>query len=161
MNIKVSVVLLHFLTITVPISQYAAKSFSVLASDIEVNETQSKIRKISTIMTTATIVSDTCNDRFCYSPTNETSATAATATTTNKSKEFAPSYREYDRLKSTSILYGVVKTAAQRSQMNDKCYRELNQIYDGIHRKEIWAIKGKTNVISLKCQTTLGTWFIQ
>ncbi|XP_055322371.1 O-acyltransferase like protein-like [Sitodiplosis mosellana] len=141
MNIKVSVVLLHFLTITVPISQYAAKSFSVLASDIEVNETQSKIRKISTIMTTATIVSETnvCNDRFCYSPTNETTAT--TATTTNKSKEFAPSYKEYDRLKSTSILYGVVKTAAQRSQANDICYRELNQIYDGIHRKEIWAIK--------------------
>lgn len=161
MNIKVSVVLLHFLTITVPISQYAAKSFSVLASDIEVNETQSKIRKISTIMTTATIVSETCNDRFCYSPTNETTAQAATATV-NKSKEFAPSYREYDRLKSTSILYGVIKTAAQRSQMDDKCYRELNQIYDGIHRKEIWAIKGKTknSVISQKCQTTLGT-FIQ
>lgn len=142
MNIKVSVVLLHFLTITVPISQYTAKSFSVLASDIEVNETQSKIRKISTIMTTATIVSETCNDRFCYSPTNETTATT---TTTNKSKEFAPSYKEYDRLKSTSILYGVVKIAAQRSQAEtatDKCYRELNQVYDGIHRKEIWAIKG-------------------
>lgn len=132
MNFKVSVILLYIFATTVPISQYFVKSLSAVASTIDANETQSKIRKISTITTTATIVSETCNDRFCYSVMNET---------TNSFKEFAPSFKEYDRLKSTSILYGVVKIATARQQAN-KCYRELNQIYDGIHRKEIWAIKG-------------------
>lgn len=131
MNFKVSIVLLH-LTVTIPMIQY---SYSVSANNHDANETQSKIRKISTIMTTSTIVSETCNDRFCYNSTNE-------ITLNNKSKEFAPSYKEYDRLKSTSILYGVVKIASQRPQTS-KCYRELNHIYDSIHRKEIWAIKGK------------------
>lgn len=133
MNFKVSVILLHIFTITVPISE-----LSVLANDINTNETQSKIRKISTITTTATIVSETCNDRFCYNQMNETTTTPSS----NKSNEFAPSYKEYDQLKSTSILYGIVKIASKRPQ-TDKCYRELNQIYDGIHRKEIWAIKGR------------------
>lgn len=132
MNFNVTIFLLYIFTITVPISQYFVKSLSVLASTIDVNETQSKIRKISTITTTSTIVSETCNDRFCYSLINDT---------TNNFKEFAPSFKDYDRLKSTSILYGVVKTASQRPQTN-KCSRELGLIYNGIHRKEIWAIKG-------------------
>lgn len=135
MNFKVSVVLLHFFTVTVPIGQYSMKPFSVLADTLDANETQSKIRNISTMMTTATIVSETCNDRFCYNSTNET-------TTNDMSKEFAPSYKEYGRLKSTSILYGVVSIASKRPQTN-KCYQELNRIYDGIHRKEIWAMKGR------------------
>lgn len=130
MNFNISITLLYVFAITVSISQYF--SLGVLASTIDVNETQSKIRKISTITTTSTIVSETCNDRFCYSLINDT---------TNNFKEFAPSFKDYDRLKSTSILYGVVKIASQRSQTT-KCYRELSHIYNGIHRKEIWAIKG-------------------
>lgn len=132
MGFKTSIVLLHFLMITVPIGQYSEKIFSVRASNIDVNETQSKIRKITTITTaTATIVSDTCNDRFCYSPTNETAI----------GRETMPSYKEYDQLKTTSILYGLAKMATERVQQN-QCSRELTKIYDGIHRKEIWAIKG-------------------
>lgn len=138
MNFKLSILLLHCFTVTVPISRYAVKPLTATATSIDANETQSKIRKISKITTTATIVSETCINRFCYNPLNETAAT----TTNNISKEFAPSYKVYDRLKSTSILYGIVKIASQRPQTN-KCYRELNQIYSGIHRKEIWAMKGK------------------
>lgn len=128
MNLKISIVVLYILTATVSIRQLSA-------SNIDTNETQSKIGKISTITTASTIVSDTCNDRFCYGPMNET-------TNNNNVQAIAPSYKEYDRLKSTSILYGIVKIASDRPQVN-KCYRELHQIYDGIHRKEIWAIKGK------------------
>lgn len=126
MNLKISVILLYIFTTMVSIRQLSA-------SNIDTNETQSKIGKISTITTASTIVSETCNDRFCYGPLNET---------VNNVQAIAPSYKEYDRLKSTSILYGIVKIASERPQVN-KCYRELQQIYDGIHRKEIWAIKGK------------------
>ncbi|XP_055312462.1 O-acyltransferase like protein-like [Sitodiplosis mosellana] len=55
--------------------------------------------------------------------------------------EFVASHNEFDRLKSTSILYGVVDIASNRPQATHQCHRELKQIYDGIHRKEIWAIK--------------------
>lgn len=127
MNLKIFIVLLHCLFMTIPLSQ------NVLANTLDVNETQSKIRKISTITTTSTIVSETCNDRFCHSPINDTA---------NGSDAVAPSYKEYDQLKTTSILYGVARIATQQPQPN-QCYKELNQIYAGIHRKEIWAIKGK------------------
>ncbi|KAL7051333.1 hypothetical protein ACKWTF_004432 [Chironomus riparius] len=50
-------------------------------------------------------------------------------------------YSSYaDRLKHTSILYGLVKLA-QENELNQKCYNEIMQIYDGINRKEIWAMK--------------------
>lgn len=133
MGFKLSIVLLHFLMITVPIGHHSERLFSVRASNIDLNETQSKIRKIATITTaTATIVSDTCNDRFCYSPTNETAI----------GRETMPSYKEYDQLKTTSILYGLAKMATERGQQH-QCARDLKKIYDGIHRKEIWAIKGR------------------
>lgn len=127
MNLKITIALLHCLVIAIAFGQH------VSATTFDVNETQSKIRKISTITTTSTIVSETCNDRFCYTPINDT---------TNGSDVAMPSYKEYDQLKTNSILYGVVKIAMDQSQQN-QCYKQLNQLYDGIHRKEIWAIKGK------------------
>lgn len=137
MGFKSSIVLIHFLMITVPIGQLSEGLYSVRASKIDVNETQSKIRKITTITTaTATIVSDTCNDRFCYSQTNETAI----------GRETIPSYKEYDQLKTSSILYGLAQIATERGQQQqqqqNQCSREMKKIYDGIHRKEIWAIKG-------------------
>lgn len=154
MNFKVSVVLLHSLAVILPISQYSVKPFGVLASILDANETQSKIRRISTIMTTATIVSETCNDQFCNNSINETK-------TSNNSKEYASWYKheQYDRLKSTSILYGLIKIASKRPQTN-KCYQELNQIYHGIHRKEIWAIKGNflTQTKKLVNVQSVYTW---
>lgn len=139
MTFKLCIVVIHFLMITVPIGHRSERSFTVRASNIDVNETQSKIRKITTITTaTATIVSDTCNDRFCYSPTNETAV----------GRETAPTYKEYDQLKTSSILYGLAQMAIERAQQQpqqhrNQCSRELKSFYDGIHRKEIWAIKGK------------------
>jgi hypothetical protein len=47
-----------------------------------------------------------------------------------------------DRLKYSSILYGIV-LLAQENELNQKCYNEIMQIYDGITRKEIWAIKSE------------------
>ena len=38
-------------------------------------------------------------------------------------------------------MYGLIKVAAT-SNLNIKCYNEMQYIYDAIHRKEIWAIKG-------------------
>lgn len=133
MNLNISIALLCICTITVPIRWSLAESSNVFATTIDVNDTQSKIRKTSSITTTSAVVSETCNDRFCYSPKKNI---------TNQSVETMPPYKEYDQLKTMSILYGVVKLATER-QLNTQCYRELNQIYDGIHRKEIWAIKGK------------------
>lgn len=130
MNFRVFIVLIQIFTVSI-------RQLNVLANDIKSNETQSTIHKISTITTTATIVSETCNDRFCYNEMNDT-----TTILSNQSNEFAPLYQEYDQLKSTSILYGIVKIASKRPQTT-KCYKELNQIYSGIHHKEIWAIKGR------------------
>lgn len=132
MNVNASIIWLYIFTITVSTSQYFVSTLGASASTVDANETQTKIHKISTITTTSTIVSETCNDRFCYSRINDTATNF---------KEFAPSFKEYDRLKSTSILYGVAQIATQWPQQT-KCSRELNQIYNGIHRKEIWAIKG-------------------
>jgi hypothetical protein len=52
-------------------------------------------------------------------------------------------YNAYnDRLKHISILYGVI-LVAQENELNQRCYNEIMQIYNGINHKEIWAIKGE------------------
>jgi hypothetical protein len=52
-------------------------------------------------------------------------------------------YNSYnDRLRHSSILYGIV-LLAQDNELNQKCYNEIMQIYAGIGRKEIWAIKSE------------------
>lgn len=99
MNIKFSVIVLHFFTIMVP------------------------------------IMSETYNDQFYYRTKNESTTTTAN---NRNFKEF----KTYDGLESTSVLYGVVKIASMHRQKLNQCYQELNQVYDGINRKEMWAIKG-------------------
>ena len=47
-----------------------------------------------------------------------------------------------ERLKHSSIIYGLIVTA-EENQLNQKCYNEIMQIYHGINRKEIWAMKSK------------------
>lgn len=47
-----------------------------------------------------------------------------------------------DRLKHISILYGII-LLAQENELNQRCYNEIMQIYEGINHKEIWAIKGE------------------
>lgn len=141
MNFKISVILLHLFTTTLPITQHSSNSLSVLATNVDTNDAKLKIESFSKLQTktTATIVStQTCNDRFCYKLANETTAT----TTTNTQQKRESTYREFEHLKSSSILYGILKIASEREPA-DKCYQNLIQIYNGVHRKEIWAIKGK------------------
>lgn len=58
-------------------------------------------------------------------------------------KESSSNYNAYgDRLKHLSILYGIA-LLAQENELNQRCYNEIMQIYDGINHKEIWAIKGE------------------
>lgn len=144
MNFKISVILLHLFTTTLPISQHSLNSISVLASNIDTNDTQSEIRELSAKVMTS-ILSETCSGQYCYSKMNET----ARVIDQHASKSTSSHRQHFDRLASTSILYGILKTAAeQRShQQNSKCHNELNQIYEGIHRKKIWAIKGLYDVI--------------
>lgn len=130
MNFKISVILLHLFTQTLPIKQNSTHSLTALAANIDINDTQSKIRQFSNLPTT--IVSQTCNGQFCYKMSNET--------TTNATKTQIRSFEKHDQLKSSSVLYGILKVASKR-EIGDTCYHELNQIYNGVHRREIWAIK--------------------
>lgn len=47
-----------------------------------------------------------------------------------------------ERLKHSSVIYGLIVTA-EENQLNQKCYNEIMQIYHGINRKEIWAMKSE------------------
>uniref|UniRef100_A0A182SPX9 Uncharacterized protein n=1 Tax=Anopheles maculatus TaxID=74869 RepID=A0A182SPX9_9DIPT len=44
-------------------------------------------------------------------------------------------------LKHTSVLYGLI-SIAERDELSERCYRELQRVYHGIQQKEIWAMKG-------------------
>ena len=46
------------------------------------------------------------------------------------------------RMKHSSVIYGLVSTA-EENQLNQQCYNEIMQIYHGINRKEIWAMKSE------------------
>lgn len=52
----------------------------------------------------------------------------------------------------TSILHDIAQMGTKRPQTN-KCFKELKQIYVGIHLKEEWALKGK--LINLQPQKDL------
>uniref|UniRef100_A0A182R0D9 Nose resistant-to-fluoxetine protein N-terminal domain-containing protein n=1 Tax=Anopheles farauti TaxID=69004 RepID=A0A182R0D9_9DIPT len=43
-------------------------------------------------------------------------------------------------LKHTSVLYGLI-SIAERDELSERCYRELQRVYSGIQQKEIWAMK--------------------
>lgn len=48
-----------------------------------------------------------------------------------------------ERMKHSSVIYGLV-AAAEENQLNQQCYNEIMQIYHGINRKEIWAVKSES-----------------
>lgn len=65
-------------------------------------------------------------------------------------------HHEYkNRLKHSSLIYGLLVTASE-NQLNQKCYKEIMQIYHGIHKKEIWAMKSESSVKSI-CWVNLRT----
>lgn len=47
-----------------------------------------------------------------------------------------------ERLKHSSIIYGLIVNANE-DQLNLQCFNEIMQIYHGINRKEIWAMKSE------------------
>lgn len=47
-----------------------------------------------------------------------------------------------ERLKHSSVIYGLT-LSAEENQLNQQCYNEIMQIYHGINRKEIWAMKSE------------------
>ncbi|XP_055629857.1 nose resistant to fluoxetine protein 6-like [Toxorhynchites rutilus septentrionalis] len=48
--------------------------------------------------------------------------------------------RQKEVLKHTSVIYGLI-SIAEREELSEQCYDELQQIYEGIQQKEIWALK--------------------
>lgn len=45
-----------------------------------------------------------------------------------------------ERLMHSSIVYGLI-SIVERNNINSKCFNDLMTIQDGIHKKEIWAMK--------------------
>lgn len=168
MNLKLSVILLHlFTTTTLPISHNASNSLDAFASAINDSSYRSHLHRLSTITTTATISADTCNAPHCnrllqndsesagrvqrheqYSDPIQSGKTAAdnNGTAEVMTRFFSQQYMQSDRLVSSSIIYGLLSVAAQKGERGE-CFSELNQIYEGIQRKEIWAIKGINRII--------------
>lgn len=168
MNFKLSVILLHlFTTTTLPISHNASNSLNAFATAINDSSYRSQLHRLPTITTTATISTDTCNAPHCnrllqnknnskdgertqHSEHHDKLIQSAKAAGDNNStaemmvRLFSRQHMQSDRLASSSIIYGLVSVAAQKGESN-QCFSELNQIYEGIQRKEIWAMKGMSN----------------
>lgn len=47
-----------------------------------------------------------------------------------------------ERLKYSSVIYGLLMTANE-NQLNRKCYNEIMQIFSGISKREVWAMKSE------------------
>lgn len=43
---------------------------------------------------------------------------------------------------SSSVIYGLLSIASD-TQLSERCYKHMHEIYDAIHQKETWAMKGK------------------
>lgn len=151
MNLKIYLILLHLFSSTLPISNNAGNSLNVLASTV--NDSTSPINKIS-IITTA-LKTETCNASYCYKNIDreeklkndrleliQLAKKAGENKTAKVLTNTIPVHLQRNRLISSSMIYGLLTLAGQKAERT-QCYNELGQIYDGINRKEIWAIKGK------------------
>lgn len=161
MEFKISLILLHFLFATLSIGANASNSVNAFASAINDSEYQSQMHRLPTMTTTATISADTCTAPHCDNLMRNNTESAGRAHTkhhdeliqstkavanTNSTAEvmtrlFSQQFMQSDRLISSSIIYGLLSLAAQKGD-GGQCFSELNQIYEGIQRKEIWAVKG-------------------
>lgn len=163
MNFKLSVILLHLFT-TTTISHNASNSLNATAPTINDSSYRSQLHRLPTITTTATISTEpSCNAPHCNrSVQNDTESTGrmrhnelhnelmqSTKVVANSTAEvmgrlFSQNHMQSDRLVSSSIIYGLLSVAAHKGERG-QCFSELNQIYEGVQRKEIWAIKGNIN----------------
>lgn len=156
-NLKISVILLHLFTTTLPISHNAGTSLNVFASTLN---DSSPIQKISTIAKATTRHSESCTPPYCYNLINNDTRLdetlkndrielikSAKEAGENKTMDWLanmaiPVHIQNNRLITSSMIYGLLTLAAQKPEKT-QCNSELGQIYDGINRKEIWAMKGK------------------
>lgn len=72
--------------------------------------------------------------------------------------------RHIDRLKHSSVIYGLIE-AVEENQLNQQCYKEIAQIYHGINRKEIWAMKSESGLLEIKALAAAeprkaSNWFL-
>lgn len=89
-----------------------------------------------------------CNDEECVTKTSNSIVRDHHMLIVDYMKEASSVYNAYnDRLKHISMLYGIA-LLAQENELNQRCYNEIMQIYDGINHKEIWAIKGEHSAIT-------------
>lgn len=92
------------------------------------------------------------NDKLPLKQTVSTSETITGTTTTNsgyhQSERFDDDSHTFTtniddtHWSSTSVMYGILMLAT-RDYVNEQCYSELRMIYNGIRRKDAWAIKGQ------------------
>ncbi|XP_058463284.1 nose resistant to fluoxetine protein 6-like [Malaya genurostris] len=73
----------------------------------------------------------TCTDKYCHREdlTEEPLVTGGSR-----------ALRQTEILKHTSVIYGLI-SIAEPEELSETCYSELQQIYEGIQQKEIWALK--------------------
>lgn len=150
MNWKLSLFLLHLFTTSLPSNQIAGSSLNVLASTVNDSTYSSPLHRLSSITSATTIETEKCTD--CYHlMSNDTAddaedhqlniVTSQTKSVNQVQHDLSRTSRQNKRLMSSSLIYGISNIATER-QDGEKCYSELNQIYDGINRKETWAMKG-------------------
>lgn len=170
MDLKISVILLHLFTTTLPISHHSTNSLHVLAANIngqslsvdKHNETfqqmlqqRQQIRQRTIITTTTTtITTDNCGEPYCYQVINKTNEIIKSNnpfefdTIQSSQIENSPhNLNEYqtdniNHLERSSVIFGLLKLA-KKENFNHKCFSDLQQIYNGIQHKDVWAMKGK------------------
>lgn len=148
MNFKLSVILLHLFATT-----------TLSSSHVNDSSYRSQLHRLPSMSTTATISADSsCNASHCNrSAQNESESTGSVeyhevtqstkaaagnnGTVEVMARLFSQQHVHSDRLAGSSIIYGLLSVAALKGERG-QCFSELNQIYEGIQRKEIWAMKG-------------------
>lgn len=63
-------------------------------------------------------------------------------------------------LRSSSVLYGLIGQSTP-TDVNQQCYNHLQSVYEGIHKRDIWAMKSKWEFVfyncNFKCYLKLNT----
>lgn len=129
MSLKTFVTLLYLFTTTLPISHRSTNSLQVLAAN----------------------AADTCNKPLRHHVLNKTvgnnESTRLNLMRNDGVDNVSHNLHEYQRdnnnyLERSSVIFGLVKLA-NKQNFSEKCFNDMQQIYNGIQRKEIWAMKGE------------------
>lgn len=153
MYLKYSRTLLLLFTATLPLGHHTTTPPEHFPIDNE-NTTYGQFETASATITD-------CIPPYCYdivnktlkniqndnliAPINKAAPTAASKSyDSDRSMNNPPSYAanfDEQHWARSSVIYGLL-TIANTDFVNERCHSELQYIYNGIRRKEIWAIKG-------------------